>query len=48
MNRLLGSNAKIRELTDWEPRYSFAQGIAETIRWIRGHMGAYKADIYNI
>ena len=48
VNRLLGSNAKIRELTDWEPRYSFAQGIAETIRWIRGHMGAYKADIYNI
>ena len=48
VNRLLGSNAKIRELTDWEPRYSFAQEIAETIRWIRGHMGAYKADIYNI
>lgn len=48
VNRLLGSNAKIRELTDWEQKYTFADGIAETIAWIRNNMDAYKPDIYNV
>ncbi len=48
VNRLLGSNEKIKKLTDWQPEYTFAQGIEETIGWIRGNMGLYKADIYNI
>lgn len=48
VNRLLGSNAKIKALTDWHQRYTFAEGIAETIAWIRGHMEAYKPDIYNV
>lgn len=48
VNRLLGSNEKIRRLTDWEPKYTFAEGIQETIRWIGDHMEAYKPDIYNI
>ena len=28
VNRLLGSNEKIRRLTKWEPQYTFEQGIA--------------------
>lgn len=48
VNRLLGSNEKIKRLTDWEPEYTFAEGISETISWIREHMEAYKPDIYNI
>lgn len=48
VNRLLGSNEKIKKLTDWQPKYTFAQGIEETIGWIRGNMNLYKADIYNI
>ncbi len=48
VNRLLGSNEKIKTLTDWTPRYSFAQGIAETIEWIRNNINDYKTDIYNI
>ena len=48
VNRLLGSNAKIQELTDWRQRYTFEEGIAETIAWIREHMEAYKPDIYNL
>lgn len=48
VNRLLGSNAKIHELTSWKQQYTFAQGIAETIEWLRGNMGAYKADLYNV
>lgn len=48
VNRLLGSNEKIQRLTDWKQQYTFAQGIKETIAWMREHMSAYKADIYNI
>lgn len=48
VNRLLGSNAKIKELTDWKQSYTFEEGIAETIAWIREHMEAYKTDIYNV
>lgn len=48
VNRLLGSNAKIKELTDWEQKYTFEQGIAETIEWIRDHLDSYKPDIYNV
>jgi dTDP-glucose 4,6-dehydratase len=48
VNRLLGSNEKIKRLTDWQQQYTFEEGIAETIAWIREHMNAYKADIYNL
>lgn len=48
VNRLLGCNEKILRLTGWKPRYSFEQGLAETIEWIRGHMNTYKTDIYNV
>lgn len=48
VNRLLGANEKIRRLTAWEPRYTFEQGIGETIAWIRDNLDRYKADIYNV
>lgn len=48
VNRLLGANAKIKQLTNWEPKYTFAQGIEETISWIRENLKHYKADIYNV
>lgn len=48
VNRLLGSNEKIKSLTDWTPQYTFAKGIEETIRWISSHMDCYKADMYNM
>lgn len=48
VNRLLGSNEKIKKLTNWQQQYSFAQGIEETIAWMREHMDCYKTDIYNI
>lgn len=48
VNRLLGSNAKLKELTNWEQRYTFEEGIAETTRWMRENLGRYKADIYNL
>lgn len=48
VNRLLGANAKIKSLTDWTPKYTFKQGIQETIEWIKHHLDAYKTDIYNV
>ncbi len=48
VNRLLGCNKKILELTDWKPQYTFEQGLAETIEFLRGNMDKYKVDIYNI
>ncbi|MCI8894156.1 MAG: SDR family NAD(P)-dependent oxidoreductase [Lachnospiraceae bacterium] len=48
VNRLLGSNEKIGRLTGWKQQYTFAEGIAETIAWMREHMEAYKPDIYNV
>ena len=48
VNRLLGANAKIKELTDWKQQYTFEQGIAEPIAWIRQNMAPYKTDIYNV
>ena len=48
VNRLLGCNKKIKELTAWKPSYTLEQGIEETIHWMRGHLGVYKTDIYNI
>ncbi len=50
VNRLLGSNEKIKKLTDWSPSYTFEEGIRETIEWFRKpeNLAKYKADIYNI
>ena len=48
VNRLLGSNAKIRQLTDWKPQYTFEEGICETIQFFQSNMDKYKIDIYNI
>lgn len=48
VNRLLGSNEKIKKLTGWQQRYTFAEGISETIAWMRTHLHHYKTDIYNI
>jgi len=48
VNRLLGSNGKIKRLTNWRPQYTFEQGIAETVEFFRYNLDKYKTDIYNI
>ncbi len=48
VNRLLGSNEKIRKLTAWEPRYTLKEGLAETIAFFKENLSRYKADIYNL
>lgn len=50
VERLLGSNAKIQELTDWRMKYSLEEGLKSTIDWFReeSNLKHYKAGIYNL
>ena len=48
VNRLLGSNKKIKELTNWAPRYTLEEGLAATIEFLRQNLDKYKVDIYNL
>ncbi len=48
VGRLLGSNVKLRELTDWEPEYTLEQGLKETIQWTRENLSRFKPDLYNL
>ncbi|MBR4470664.1 MAG: NAD-dependent 4,6-dehydratase LegB [Erysipelotrichaceae bacterium] len=48
VNRLLGSNEKIKRLTNWKPQYTFEEGLAETIEFLKSNLDKYKADIYNL
>ena len=48
VNRLLGCNEKIRRLTNWAPQYTFEEGLAETIEFLRNNLDKYKVDIYNV
>jgi NAD dependent epimerase/dehydratase len=50
VERLLGSNEKIRRLTGWQPAYTLKQGIRETIEWFRNeeNLRRYKWDVYNV
>ena len=48
VNRLLGSNKKLTNLTEWKQQWSFEEGLRETINWIKDNKAAYKTDIYNV
>lgn len=46
VNRLLGDSTKMRGLTGWKPEYTFEQGLAETVAWIRNNLDSYKVGQY--
>lgn len=50
VERLFGSNEKIRKLTGWKQQYSFDKALEETIAWFRKeeNLKNYKTDIYNV
>ena len=50
VERLLGSNEKIKKLVGWEPLYDLNEGLTQTISWFKSNTRAntYKADIYNV
>lgn len=48
VNRLLGCNQKIHKLTEWTSQYTFEEGLAATIAFLRENLNRYKTDIYNV
>ena len=46
LTRLLGDATKLRELTGWAPQYTFEQGLAATIEFLRGNLDQYKVGQY--
>ena len=48
VNRLLGSNEKILQLSNWKSQYSLDEGLRHTIDFLKGNLDKYKIDIYNI
>jgi len=48
VNRLWADNTKIKQLTDWAPKYTIDEGLAETVKWIKKNMQYFKTDIYNV
>lgn len=50
VNRLFGSNEKLKKLTNWKQQYSLAEGLKETIEWFsdKENLGQYKPGIYNL
>lgn len=50
VERLLGANTKIQELTSWRPQFNLDSGLRETIEWFRdpSNLARYKVEIYNV
>ncbi|MFH2138220.1 MAG: NAD-dependent 4,6-dehydratase LegB [Candidatus Omnitrophota bacterium] len=50
VDQLLGSNEKIKKLTNWKQRYSLEQGLKKTVEWFRNkeNLSLYKYDRYNV
>jgi len=50
VHRLWCDNSKIKELTNYEPKYSIRDGLEKTIEWFikEENLKKYKANIYNI
>lgn len=46
VNRLLGDASKLRAMTGWQPQYTFEQGLAETIAFLRNNLDSYKVGKY--
>lgn len=50
VERLLGSNEKIKRMTGWMPKYSLDEGLLETVGWFmdKENLRLYKHDVYNV
>ena len=50
VERLFGSKEKISRLTNWKQKFSFEEGLDETIAWFSDpvNLARYKVDIYNV
>ena len=44
--RLISDNALARSTLGWQPQVGIAQGLDQTIAWIRNHLDLYRPDTY--
>lgn len=50
VERLIGSCEKLKKLTGWKPKYTFEEGLRETIPWYSNpeNLARYKSGVYNV
>jgi len=50
VERLFGSNSKIKELTNWKQKHNLDDGLKMTIEWFKDpqNLKGYKSEIYNV
>ncbi len=50
VERLLGSNEKIKKLTKWKPAHCIDDGLKKTVEWFKDkeNLSRYKSDVYNV
>lgn len=48
VERLLGSNTLLSELTGWVPSTPLNVGLADTIKFVKKNLAHYKPEIYNV
>jgi dTDP-glucose 4,6-dehydratase len=46
VERLVAGTSLARRLWGWQPEYSLARGLDETIAWIREHLDRFRVDTY--
>ena len=48
VDRLLADNSLARSLLGWEPQVPLAEGLKETIAWVRAHLDLYQVGRFQI
>lgn len=50
VNRLIGSNKKLKQLTSWKQQFSLDAGLRKTIQWYKNpeNLKKYKSHLYNL
>lgn len=46
--KLICDNTQAKTLVGWQPEYSLAQGLKETIQFVEKNLTLYKPEIYNV
>ena len=48
VQRLVCDYSKAQNLSGWKPKYTFEEGLKETIDWFKENLNIYKEGIYNV
>ena len=48
VQRLVCDYSKAQNLSGWKHKYTFEEGLKETINWFRENLEIYKEGIYNV